>query len=91
MQTAQLRVCVIGLGYVGLPLATGFAQAGYRVVGLDLDARKVALLSQGQSYIQDIESMVVSDLVQLGRFHPTTDYDTLQRSGRHFYLRADAV
>jgi UDP-N-acetyl-D-glucosamine dehydrogenase len=70
-------VCVIGLGYVGLPLATGLAQAGYHVVGLDLDERKVSLLSQGKSHIQDIESMVVSDLVQLGRFHPTTDYDTL--------------
>lgn len=70
-------VCVIGLGYVGLPLATGLAQAGYRVVGLDVDARKVSLLSQGKSYIQDIESMVVSDLIQLGRFCPTTDYDML--------------
>jgi UDP-N-acetyl-D-glucosamine dehydrogenase len=53
---------VIGLGYVGLPLATGFSQAGYNVVGLDVNERKVSLLSQGQSYIQDVESMIVSDL-----------------------------
>ena len=73
----NLKIGIVGLGYVGLPLATGLAQAGYHVVGLDLDSRKVEALSRGESYIQDIRSMVVSDLVQLGRFHPTTDYDSL--------------
>ena len=50
------RVCVLGLGYVGLPLAIGFARRGYQVVGLDVDARKIAALTDGHSYIQDVES-----------------------------------
>ncbi|MBL7201964.1 MAG: nucleotide sugar dehydrogenase [Anaerolineae bacterium] len=72
------RVCVIGLGYVGLPLAVGFARRGYKVVGLDIDERKVASLAEGQSYIQDVESEAVAALVASGSLHPTTDYETLR-------------
>lgn len=54
--TGQACIGIIGLGYVGLPLALNFARAGYRVVGIDLDARKVASLQQGHSYIEDIQS-----------------------------------
>ena len=74
------RVCIIGLGYVGLPLATGFARRGYRVIGLDVDERKVSLLREGRSYIQDVESQTVADLVGRGLLHPTSDYDALKEA-----------
>jgi len=73
------RVCVIGLGYVGLPLATGFARQGYEVVGLDLDERKVSSLAAGQSYIQDVESAIVAELVGRDKLLPTAEYDALRQ------------
>ncbi len=72
------RVCVIGLGYVGLPLAIEFARAGFPVTGIDIDARKVALLAQGVSYIPDVKSADVKRLVAKKKFTPTTDYDALR-------------
>jgi UDP-N-acetyl-D-glucosamine dehydrogenase len=78
IEDGSARVCVIGLGYVGLPLAVGFARRGYRVVGLDVDGRKVAALIRGESYIQDVESEAVAELVQDGTFIPTTDYEALR-------------
>jgi UDP-N-acetyl-D-glucosamine dehydrogenase len=71
-------VAVIGLGYVGLPLAVGFARAGYPVLGLDVDGRKIATLNKGQSYIQDVPGADVADVVQAGRFAATSDYDRLR-------------
>jgi UDP-N-acetyl-D-glucosamine dehydrogenase len=71
------RVAVIGLGYVGLPLATGFAKAGYPVLGLDVDERKIGALKEGRSYIQDVESADVAAMVQAGRLVTTRDYDDL--------------
>ena len=71
------RVCVIGLGYVGLPLAVEFAREGFPVVGLDLDTRKVASLVKGESYIPDVKSADVKRLVSSKKFMPTTDYDAL--------------
>ena len=49
-------IAVIGLGYVGLPLAVAFAERGFPVVGIDVDAAKVAALNRGESYVQDIPS-----------------------------------
>ena len=49
-------VAVIGLGYVGLPLAVAFAEQGFPVVGIEVDGRKVAALNRGESYVQDIPS-----------------------------------
>ncbi len=72
------RVCVIGLGYVGLPLAVEFARAGFPVVGLDLDGRKIASLVKGVSYIPDVKSADVKRLVTRKGFIPTTDYDALR-------------
>jgi UDP-N-acetyl-D-glucosamine dehydrogenase len=67
------RVAVVGLGYVGLPLAETFANAGYEVVGFDVDLEKVKKLKTGQSYIKHITSQQISELVGTGRFHPTSD------------------
>jgi len=66
------RVAVVGLGYVGLPLAETFAWGGYPVVGFDIDAEKVKKLKTGQSYIGHISSSRVAELISTGRFEPTT-------------------
>ena len=68
------RVGVIGLGYVGLPLAVAFARAGYFTTGIDLDERKTSSIQSGTSYIPDVPSADVSLLVGAGRLHATTDY-----------------
>ncbi len=71
------RVGVIGLGYVGLPLATVFAEAGFSVTGIDVDARKVRALHDGASYVEDVPSARLAPLVEQGRLHVTTDYAAL--------------
>jgi len=58
------RVAIIGLGYVGLPLAVNFAQAGYEVVGIDLDTRKVDAINRSESYIEDVPSVILAPLVK---------------------------
>jgi UDP-N-acetyl-D-glucosamine dehydrogenase len=67
------RVCVVGLGYVGLPLAETFAWGGHPVLGFDVDAAKVEQLQRGRSYIGHICSERVAELVASGRFEATTD------------------
>ncbi len=76
----SLKVGLIGLGYVGLPLAVAFAQAGFEVVGVDLDAARVDLLHGGQSYIADVSTNSVAAHVRNGRLHASTDYDTLRKA-----------
>jgi len=71
------RIGVIGMGYVGLPLATVFAQAGYRVTGIDVDSRKVDAINCGESYIEDITSATVQELIARGRLVATTDFAIL--------------
>ena len=78
IEAKTARVCVIGLGYVGLPLAVGFAKRGYQVIGLDVDARKVAAIGHGESYIRDVASEDVSYLVESGYLSATTDYEVLR-------------
>jgi UDP-N-acetyl-D-glucosamine dehydrogenase len=66
-------VAVVGLGYVGLPLAVEFANAGFRVIGYDVSQRVVDLLNGGASHIQDVPASTVAALVAAGRFSATTD------------------
>jgi UDP-N-acetyl-D-glucosamine dehydrogenase len=73
IENKEARLGVIGLGYVGLPLAVEFARAGFRVVGYDVDERKVADLNRGCSYIPDVPSGHVSEVVKKGLFKATTD------------------
>ena len=68
---------MIGLGYVGLPLALEFAKAGFRVTGFDLDGDKVRLLNDGGSYIEDVPASEVKMAVDAGRLSGTTDFDAL--------------
>jgi UDP-N-acetyl-D-glucosamine dehydrogenase len=71
---------VIGLGYVGLPLAVEFAKAGFQVIGYDVSRRVVDILNGGASHIQDVPSAEVADLVKRGRFTATTDEAQLKRT-----------
>jgi UDP-N-acetyl-D-glucosamine dehydrogenase len=68
------RVGVVGLGYVGLPLAVEFARAGFQTTGIDLDSRKVDAIGQGTSYIPDVPTAEVARLVSAGRLRATTDF-----------------
>src|SRR4051794_32293063 len=72
LELRTARVAVVGLGYVGLPLAETFASAGYTVVGFDIDPKKVNMLRTGQSYIGHISAERVGDLVRTERFEPTS-------------------
>ena len=68
---------VVGLGYVGLPLVVGLAEAGFKVIGVDVDRTKVASLNKGESYIEDVPSEVVKRLVESGQFHASTSFANL--------------
>jgi UDP-N-acetyl-D-glucosamine dehydrogenase len=70
-----MSVGVIGLGYVGLPLAVAFAEAGEEVVAVDVDDRKVAQLAAGESYVEDVPSARLREVA--ARIHPTTEYAPL--------------
>lgn len=74
------RVAVLGLGYVGLPLATVLAEAGYSVIGVDPDQSKVDALNQGISYIDDVETSLVKELVEAGSLTGTTDFAAVQEA-----------
>lgn len=72
------RIGVIGLGYVGLPLAVEFGQAGFPVVGIDLDRRKCDAINAGTSHIQDVSSSDVSALVTAGRLSAVSDMNAVE-------------
>ena len=78
IRTRRARTAVIGLGYVGLPLAVEFARAGFRTTGFDLDDRKVAAIEEGRSYIDDVSGSDVADLKGRGLLRATTDFDVLR-------------
>jgi UDP-N-acetyl-D-glucosamine dehydrogenase len=71
------RVAILGLGYVGLPLATIFAEAGYNVIGVEPDSSKVEKLDRGESYVQDVPSEQLSKLIQSGKLQATNDFSVL--------------
>ena len=71
------RVGVIGLGYVGLPLAAATARAGFRTLGFDIDPRKAAQLNRGQSYIDAVTDAELARLIQQERFAATDDFARL--------------
>ena len=75
--TRSLRVGVIGLGYVGLPLATAFAEAGFHVTGIDIDQQKIDQANRGESYIPDISSSTLQTLIDTKRIDFTSDYSAL--------------
>src|ERR1043166_6300820 len=68
-----MKIAIIGLGYVGLPLCLQFSRSGVQVLGLDIDAAKVASISAGKSYIEHIDSATISQLVKQGSLSASTD------------------
>ena len=78
LEKRTARVAILGLGYVGLPLAVVFAEAGFTVTGIDPDRRKVDTIRRGESHIQDIPSEQVARLVSAGKLHATTDFSVLR-------------
>jgi UDP-N-acetyl-D-glucosamine dehydrogenase len=74
IQDRTARTGVVGLGYVGLPLAVELAHAGFSVIGIDIDQKKVDSLNRGESYIQDIPTSVLKPLVDSGKIKGTTDF-----------------
>ena len=91
IQSRRARVGVIGLGYVGLPLAVEFARSGFVTTGIDLDGRKVDAIRQGTSYIPDVTASELAQLVTAGQLQATTDFSVVARARHHQHLRADAA
>src|SRR5215831_10423146 len=77
-KTHSAKIGIIGLGYVGLPLACTVARKGFPVIGFDIDAFKVGQINEGQSYIAHIDSDEVSQLSRAGRISATTDFARLK-------------
>ncbi|MGA3300113.1 MAG: NAD(P)-binding domain-containing protein, partial [Candidatus Acidiferrales bacterium] len=74
----DLKIGIIGCGYVGLPLALRFADVGQRVTGFDTDQEKITKLNAGQSYIQHIPADKINQHVLGKRFNATTDFSKLR-------------
>src|SRR5215213_4565624 len=77
IESRKAVVGVIGLGYVGLPLAIEFAKAGFRVIGYDVSERVTSLLMSGDSHIQDVPAAEVAEFVKRGLLVATTDESQL--------------
>ncbi|MGD0498918.1 MAG: nucleotide sugar dehydrogenase [Bryobacteraceae bacterium] len=76
--TRRARVGVVGLGYVGLPLAVEFAKAGFSVTGIDVSEQKVERVNAGESYVGDIPSSALAPLVNAGRLRATTGFSAVR-------------
>ena len=77
IRSRRAKTGVIGLGYVGLPLAVEFGRAGFAATGIDLDIRKVNAINEGRSYIDDVSTEHVAELKAANRLRATTDFDVL--------------
>lgn len=73
----NVAVGIVGLGYVGLPLAVAFAAEGISVIGVDTDESKINALLAGNSYVRDISNKTLATMIKVGSLKPTTDYDAL--------------
>ena len=78
-QNKTARVAVLGMGYVGLPFATVFAEAGFTVIGVDPVQEKMEMINKGESYIMDVPSEKVAKLLKEGKLSGTTDYSVLAK------------
>ena len=78
IETRKARVGVVGLGYVGLPLAVEKAKAGFSVLGFDIQEDKVARVNRGENYIGDVVDEELTQLVASGRMEASTDFDRLR-------------
>ncbi|MCI0511716.1 nucleotide sugar dehydrogenase [candidate division KSB1 bacterium] len=72
------RICIVGLGYVGIPIAVEYAKKGFKVFGIDLNAPKVAKVNRGENYIQDVPDAELRQAVQDGLLVASTSYDQIK-------------
>jgi UDP-N-acetyl-D-glucosamine dehydrogenase len=79
LKNKTARIAVLGMGYVGLPFATVFAEAGFEVTGIDPIAEKMEMVNAGKSYIMDVPTETVKRLVDTGKLKGTTDYSVLKQ------------
>jgi UDP-N-acetyl-D-glucosamine dehydrogenase len=74
-----VKVCIVGLGYVGLPLAIQFARSGAEVIGLDIDPAKVDQVNRGRSYIKHIAAKTISEVLKAKRLTASTDFSRIKK------------
>src|SRR3974377_494183 len=79
IRTRPARVGIVGLGYVGLPLAVEFAKAGFTVTGIDVQPSKVDGLNRGESHVQDVPQSEVANLIGAKRFRATSDFSAVRQ------------
>ncbi|HZB25207.1 MAG TPA: nucleotide sugar dehydrogenase [Vicinamibacterales bacterium] len=79
IETRRARTGVVGLGYVGLPLAVELAKAGFHATGIDLDERKIQAIEEGRSYIPDVSTSDVAALRKAGKLDATTDFSVVRQ------------
>ncbi|MBK8899816.1 MAG: nucleotide sugar dehydrogenase [Anaerolineaceae bacterium] len=77
IETRQAEIGIVGIGYVGLPLAVAFAKAGFRVTAVDVDTQKVAAINAGRSYVEDVPASELGPLVAEGVLRATAEYTDL--------------
>src|ERR1700690_2400854 len=77
IRSRRARVGIVGLGYVGLPLAVEFAKAGFSVTGIDISEERTARVNAGDSYVGDIPSDTLRPLVESGKLRATTDFSAV--------------
>jgi len=75
-----VKVCIVGLGYVGLPLAIQFARSGAEVIGLDVDRMKVDQVNRGRSYIKHIAAKTISEVLKAKRLTASTDFSRIKKA-----------
>ena len=80
IESRRATLAVVGLGYVGLPVAVAFAEAGFRVIGVDSDPQRVKPLKNGESYLVDVPSSRLEALLATKRFTPTTSYRSVAKA-----------
>jgi len=78
LRTKKAKIGIIGLGYVGLPLAVEFAREGFSVVGIDNDPKRVRQINKGKSYITDVKGSIVSNLVKNRKLRATTNFSVIK-------------
>ena len=76
----DLKICIIGLGYVGLPLCLGFIQKGFSVIGLDIDDKKIKTLNNGESYIKHINDKPIKEAINSKKFEVTVDFSKVAQA-----------
>ena len=79
IKNKSAEIAVVGLGYVGLPLAVEFADAGFDVTGIDVSNEKVNKVNKGQNYIDDVDAKLLKSLVKSGKLKATSDYSVLKK------------